>query len=417
MTIWLAVVITALCLLVEAFFSGSEMALVSVNRALLRQRAADGDRAARLVEEFLAAPQLLFTTTLLGTNVSVVVASSVVTLTALAHAPDLGEVFAVAVLSPAILIFGETVPKTLFQQHADRLAPKIIYPLRVAAFVFHPVAIVFGRIVSLAARLLQVEERRALVTRDELRLLLEPSGGEPAAIPEGERTMISNVLEFSETTVYDVMVPLSEVAALSEDATLEEAAAEVADKQHTRIPVYRERVDQIVGFIHAFDILRAQAAGRSGAVAELARRPLFVPESRPAVDLLVELKRGRQQLAVVVNEYGGATGICTVEDILEEIVGEIEDEYDEAPPAIAAEAPGVWRVAARTPIDRVNEALKIELPEGEDFETVAGFVLDRLKRIPREGEALRCGNALLTVVAVSERAIEEVRIRVDRRRM
>jgi putative hemolysin len=228
--------------------------------------------------------------------------------------------------------------------------------------------------------------------------------------------MITNVLDFGNTTVYDVMVPLSEVTALPEDATLEDAITEVVDKQHTRIPIYRERVDQIVGVLHAFDILTAEVSARRGTVAELARPPLYVPESKPTVDLLVELQRAGQQLSVVVDEYGGATGICTIEDILEEIVGEIEDEYDRGPSPIRLEGPGLWRVLAKTSIAQVNETMKILLPEGEDYETIAGLILDKLKRIPREGETLRLGPVTITIIGASDRAIEEVRIRVGKAR-
>jgi len=314
-----------------------------------------------------------------------------------------------------LLVFGELVPKTLFQENANRWVTALVYPLRAASIVFWPAVYILGRFTSFVTLTLKVEERRAQVTRDELRLLLEaaPEGSAPA-IPEAERSMITNVLDFGDTTVYDVMMPLSEVTALPEDATLAEAIAEITDKQHTRIPIYRERVDQIVGVLHAFDLLSAEVAGRQGTVSDLARPPIFVPESKPTVDLLVELQRAGQQLAVVVDEYGGATGVCTVEDILEEIVGEIEDEYDRGPSPIRLEGPGLWRVLAKTSIAQVNETMKISLPEGDDYETIAGLLLDRLKRIPREGETVRLGPITITIIGASDRAIEEVRIRVGK---
>ncbi len=412
----LTVAICLVCLVLEAFFSGSEMAVVSANRTQLRRRAADGDRAAQLTLEFIAEPQRLLATTLLGTNISVVVSTTVVTLAFLSRGHQ--EWNAVLVLSPTLLVLGEIVPKTLFQQHADRWVTRVIYPLRWFASIFTPAVYVLGRVTALVTRALKVEERRALVTREELRLLLEASedgAGAPTAIPEAERSMITNVLDFGDTTVYDVMVPLSEVTALPEHATLEEAVTEITDKQHTRIPIYRERVDQIVGVLHAFDVLTNEAAAsRPQSVAELARPPIYVPEAKPTVDLLVELQRAGQQLSVVVDEYGGATGICTIEDILEEIVGEIEDEYDRGPSPIRLEGPGLWRVQAKTSIAQVNETMKISLPEGEDYETIAGLILDRLKRIPREGETLRLGPVTITIIGASDRAIEEVRIRVGK---
>jgi CBS domain containing-hemolysin-like protein len=203
--------------------------------------------------------------------------------------------------------------------------------------------------------------------------------------------------------------------ALPEDATLGEAALEVADKQHTRIPIYRSRVDDIVGIVHAFDLLRRGRENRNVLVSEIARPPTFVPESKLAVDLLVELQGTGNQMAVVVDEYGGATGIISVEDILEEIVGEIEDEYDTGPSPLLREAPGVWRVKARTTVERVNEELGVDLPEDEEYESIGGLILEHLKRIPRTGESLTLGTVTLTVLSGDARAIDEVRIRLMKR--
>ncbi|HKA87244.1 MAG TPA: hemolysin family protein [Haliangiales bacterium] len=413
----IAVLVMAACLMAEAFFSGSEIAVVSADKTTLRRKAGEGDNGAKLVLAFLHKPQSLLATTLLGTQLAVVTSTTVVTLALLGRYED-GELLAVAILSPALLLLGEIVPKTLFQQHADRVVTRIIYPLRAASLLLAPLVWALTHVTSFVARALKIEDRSAFVTRDELRLLLEePQAGAPAAaIPEAERSLVMNVLDFGGRTVYDVMVPLSEVTALPDEATLDEAAAEIADKQHTRIPVYRERVDQIVGVLHAFDVLAAEAQGRKPSLAELMRPPIFVPESKPTVDLLRELQRAGQQLAVVVDEYGGAVGICTIEDVLEEIVGEIEDEYDRGPSPIRPEGPGLWRVQARTAVSRVNQALAIDLPEGEDYETVAGLLLDRLKRIPREGETLRLGAVTVTILSASDRAVEEVRIRVGKKK-
>jgi CBS domain containing-hemolysin-like protein len=383
----------------------------------LRKRAEAGDAGARLALGFLDRPERLLSTTLLGTNISVVTATSVMTLAFLGR-PG-GEAMAVAIMTPTFLIFAEIVPKTIFQQNADRLVGRIVYPLRVASWVFSPAIFVLGRVIEAVARLLKVERRRSLVTRDELRYLLdveEPAGTASGTIKPAEREMIKSVLDFGDSTVYDVMVPLSEVTALPEDASIAEAAVEISDKQHTRVPVYRERVDQIVGVLMAHDVLAAEATGKQGTVADLARAAVFVPESKLTADLLVELQQTKQHLAVVVDEYGGATGICTAEDILEEIVGEIDDEYDKAPSTIRAEGPGLWRVQAKTKITLLNEQLKVDLPEGEDYESLAGLILDKLKRIPREGEQLRLGDVTLTVVSSSDRAIEEVRLRLARKK-
>jgi putative hemolysin len=329
--------------------------------------------------------------------------------------PQRAELYLLVGLTPVTVVFGEIVPKAIGQQHANWVARKLVYPLWLASRIFTPVVWLLTRFTSWVTRTLRLPERK-LVTREELELLLKgPAATKASAeITEGERKMISRIFEFTDTTVHDVMVPLSDVIALNEDADLDEAAKEVEEKQYTRFPVYRERIDRIVGTVHAFDVLKE--GKKDNKVGAIARAPIFVPKSQATVDLLVELQRARQGMAIVVDEYGGAVGIATIEDILEEIVGEIEDEHDTAPPAVRKEADGVWRVNARTSIAEVNRLLRIELPEGEDYESLAGLVLDRLKHIPREGESVRFGSVLVKVTKASERAVEEVQIRIGRRR-
>ncbi len=415
----LVAVVGAVCLLIEAFFSGSEIALVSANRALLRTKAEAGDRGALLVEQFLEKPQILLATTLIGTNLGTVTFSVTVTLALLSHDPSASEILTVLIVSPCTLFLGEVIPKTVFQHNADRIVTRIVYPLRAASLIMRPGVWIMSGFANAMTRLVGTEGERAFVTREELVLLIEAESEEAgrSEITEDEREMISNLLEMSERTVDDIMVPLSEVIALPEDATLGEAALEVADKQHTRIPIYRSRVDDIVGIVHAFDLLRKGPQAKAEPVSDIARPPTFVPESKPAIDLLVELQGTGNQMAVVVDEYGGAIGIISVEDLLEEFVGEIEDEYDHGPSPIQREAPGVWRVQARTAVDRVNEELGLDLPvDDEEYESIAGLMLEKMKRIPKTGESLRVGKVTLTVVGSSERTIDEVRVRVDKRR-
>jgi CBS domain containing-hemolysin-like protein len=224
--------------------------------------------------------------------------------------------------------------------------------------------------------------------------------------------MIANVFELSEYKVGELMVPLSEVTALPEDAAIAEAALEVADKQHSRMPIYRSRVDDIVGIVHVFDLLQAASRGRSEGrtVASLAHPPIYVPQTMKGSDLLVQLQSEQQHLAIVVDEYGGAVGICTIEDLLEIIVGDIEDEYDTEPPAIRPERPGVWRALARISVARINAELDVGLPESEDYETIAGLLIERLRHIPARGEVVNLPSVTIEVVEATDRAIESVRI-------
>ena len=401
-----AMLVGAICVVFQGFFSGSEIAIVSADKLWIRKRAQDGHVGAKLVEGFLEKPELLLATTLLGTNLSLLVFSVTVAI-ALTNSGG-SELLAVAMVTPMTLIFGEVVPKTLFQQHANWAAEKVVYPLQLASVILRPLVWLVGSVAVLITRTVGAKTQAAFVTRQDLALLLESELLEDD-ITKDEREMINNVLELSDATVSDVMVPLSEVTALSESATVSDAAVELADKQHSRMPIFRSRVDDVCGILHVFDLLSAGAKSEA-TVGELARLPTFVPESKPAVDLLVELQGTGNHMAVVVDEYGGATGIVTVEDILEEIVGEIEDEYDRAPSPIRQERPGVWKVSAKTPVSQINTELGLELPEEDDYESVGGLLVHRFKRIPEDGESLLLGPVTLRVVSSSDRAVEEVQI-------
>ncbi len=406
-----AFIVSAVCLFLEMFFAAAEISVISCDRIGLRKSATEGHRSARLLEHFLDNKQHFLATTLFGTQLTVVVSTVIMTYALHREAPHRAELYLLLGLTPTLVVFGEIVPKTIGQQSAERIARLVAYPLWFAEKVFSPAVYLLTRFSSWVMRILRVPERK-LVTREELEMLLK--GPARSEITEGERRMISNIFEFTDTTVSDVMKPLSDIIALSEDDDLATAAREIGDKQYTRFPVYRERIDQVVGTVHAFDVLKA---GRSDLrLGAIARPPIFTPASQPTVDLLVELQRKRQGMAIVVDEYGGAVGIATIEDILEEIVGEIEDEHDTGPAAIRKEGEGVWRISARTSVTEVNRQLKIELPEGEEYESIAGLLLEHLKHIPREGETVRFGLIILRVTRANERAVEEVQLRLGRRR-
>lgn len=405
-----AMLVGLICVLVEAFFSGSEIAMVSADRAHLRKRAEAGDRGAQLADGMLARPEQLLATTLMGTNLATVTFSVTVTLALVTSQTPNSAILAVLMVSPMTMIFGEIIPKTVFQQHADRLVPRIIYPLQAVSLILRPGVWLMSGFATAITRILGTETQRAFITRDELALLIEAEASDDSEITEEEREMIANVFELSEAEVRQVMLPLSEVIALPEDASLTEAVAQIADKKHSRMPVFRERVDNVVGIVHVFDLLSSVAAGTERPVSEVARPAHFVPGNKPAVDLLVELQGAGHHLAIVVDEYGGAIGTVTVEDLLEEIVGEIDDEHDLDPSPIRQVRPGVWRVSARTAVERVNDELDLDLPESDDYESIAGILLDHFKRIPERGESMIVGAVTLRVLSASERAVEVVQI-------
>jgi putative hemolysin len=410
------------CVVLQAFFVSAEVALSACDRTALRARAAGGAGNAARAERMLAVPQVTLATTLVGANLATLVAVLVLALELLVRGAS--PLWAPLLVVPPLLVIGYLVPKTIVQAHADSVVDRIATPLRLASFLLRPLVVVVGGFAAALTRIMRTDRKKAFVTRDELAMLIETEPvSEKPEITADEREMIANVFELSEYKVSELMVPLSEVTALPEDAPIQEAALEVADKQHSRMPIYRSRVDDVVGIVHVFDILQAASARPDKndkpekadkpdkkTVAELAHAPTYVPGTMKASDLLVQLQTEQQHLAIVVDEYGGAIGIVTIEDLLEIIVGDIDDEYDVEPSPIRAERPGVWRVEARTTVARLNTELELGLPESDDYETVAGLLIEKFRRIPDQGESLAIGPLIIEIVAATDRAIEAVRI-------
>ncbi len=399
------------CVLAEAFFVGSEVALSACDRNRLRQRAAGGKPRAARAERMLAVPQVTLATTLVGANLALMIAVLAIGLELAERGESL--LWAPLLAVPPLLVLGHLVPKAIVQAHADAIVDAIANPLRLASFLLRPIVAVVGGYAALVTKITRTDRKKAFVTRDELALLIEsePETDKPE-IGADEREMIANVFELSEYKVGELMVPLSELMALPEDAPIAEAALEIADKQHSRMPIYRSRVDDVIGIVHVFDILQAatKADAKATTVAALAHAPTYVPETMKASDLLVQLQAEQTHLAIVVNEYGSAVGICTIEDLLEIIVGEIDDEYDTEPSPIQAERPSVWRVEARTSVARLNLELDLGLPESEDYETIAGLLIEKFRRIPDRGETLALAGLVVEVISATDRAIEAVRI-------
>ncbi len=400
-----AIAALALC---QAFFIGAEVALASCNRPRLRQRALAGSRAAVVAEHLIANPGTTTATTLLGATGTGLTAV-LLTGSFLAER-GLAPLWAVLAVVPGLVLVGQLIPRAVFGAHADATAPLLAPPLRMSSWLLRPLVWIVSGFTGAVTRLAGADRQKVQVSRDELSRLIEaePSTDKPQ-ISADEREMIANVFELSGLAVRDLMVPLSEVTALPEDASMAEAALEVADKQHSRLPIYRSRVDDIIGIVHVFDVLGA-AGDATRVLADVVRPATYVPETMKAIDLLVELQAEGQHLAIVVDEYGGAVGIVTTEDLLETIVGDIDDEHDDEPSPIRVERPGVWRVAARTPVARVNQELDLDLPESDDYETIAGLLIERLRHIPESGTVVNVGAVALEVVAATDRAIETVRL-------
>lgn len=416
------IVIILVCLFMEAFFSSAEIAIVSADRAKIRQQAESGQLGAKYVENFLKRPHQFMATTLLGTQLFIILNTVVATLWLYRVVPDHARLYLVLGLTPLVVIFGEVVPKAIVRQHATRLAPKMAVVLYAMTKIFYPLVGFLTRISEKFSQRMGIDLRRKLILREELESLVTPFSGQAHSIDkpadlgsdvtENERSMIARIFELSDLTVEDIRVPLSGLTALPDDSTMEELIHEIIDKKYSRIPIYHERLDQVVGIVHAFDVFKLK--DKQVMPKDIMRQPIFVPQAKRAVDLLVELQSSKQNMVVVVDEYGGAIGVATVEDILEEVIGDIEDEFDIEKPIIKKERENVYLIPGSLSVEYLNSEFGLELPLSENYESVAGLILEKLGRIPRVGELLTYGICTIEVIIASDRKIELLRLTIDR---
>ncbi|MCO4743794.1 MAG: HlyC/CorC family transporter [Proteobacteria bacterium] len=392
------------CLALQAFFSGSEMALVSADELKLTARAKDGDRGAQLALSLLEAETSLLGTCLIGTNLCLITGTTVASLVMLSSG-DVRAWVPTAVMVPLLLVFGEALPKTVGNYHGTTLAPLLARPLRLFQILFAPVLGLVTAWDRLLSAITGVHES-AGVTRQEILLLLEEKPDGP--IDEEDVRLIRRIFQITETPVEDVMTPLVQVNALSVDAERGEAVDAFIRSGHSRIPIYRDRIDNLVGMLHHLDVL----FGDDGtSIADLVREPAYVPESKRVDELLREMREMRVHFMIVVDEYGGSVGVVTLEDLLEEVVGEIQDERDRDEPRIRQLAENSWRMPAQVEVDALSERIGREVPEG-DYETVAGLLLTRLGRIPEVGEVVEVERLRFRVEDADARAIRRVHLLV-----
>jgi CBS domain containing-hemolysin-like protein len=405
--VWLIVLAVA----ATAFFSMAEMSFIGANRLRLRHLAEAGNRTAARYLEAFKRPERLLSTAMLGVTLAHIVASTLATWALWPVAGNFAAVIVTLGLTPILLVFGEVIPKAIAREWATALILTVFRLFELAVLLLSPLTWATNAIVGPILRLLggRRTSTRQFVSREELKVLLQMEPAE-ADVTTSEAEMIDNIFDLGETAVREVMVPLVDVAALPGGATPDEAVALMTERGVSRIPVFTERVFNIVGVVTAMDLLRRGADAPD--LASLMRPATYAPETKRIDDLLREMQKARLQLAVVVDEYGGAVGIVTLEDIVEEVVGEIRDEHDKNPDTVERLADGSYRVGGRTNIEELNESLDWELPQG-DFETVAGLVLATLHRLPLVGEVLRVGRYTLTVLEADRRRILTVRITPD----
>ena len=394
-----------------ALVNSVEIAIIGANRIRVRHLAEQGRKSAQALERIRARDDRFFAAIVLLQNLFVVVASSMAGLLAVDLAGGWGLVFATVIVTAGIALFGEVTPKVLAIRAADRLAFVVARPTELLTIALRPVAILLAAAPNLLARLLFGERRKAspTVTEAELRMLINISA-EEGAVGEEEAELMARVFRFYGRRVNEVMVPRTEVAWLAAATSTADFYRAFNETPHSRFPVYRESLDNVVGVVNIKDVLRAVAQGGGppeAPIDRLMRPAYFVPETKLVGALFLEMQERRQQLAIIVDEYGGTAGIVTLELLLEEMVGRVVDELGQPEREFQTIDERTVRVDGGMSVHEAREELDLPIPEG-DYETVAGYVLSALGHIPQEGETVLGAGFRITVAEVKGRKIEQL---------
>jgi putative hemolysin len=405
---WILVFLVLLGL--SFLFSGFENGVISINQLELEAKARKDKKAARILAT-VRQPDKVLGTTLIGNNVVNILMATLSTYVANRYIKGFDARYTALVVGAVVLIFGEVIPKSIFRDHADSLVPAVAPFMRFVYSILKPIVAGVSWLNTGLRKLLRITEGGSFnyLTKDDLTYLL--SLAEPDESEEPQMEMIEDALDFTDQVARNVMVPRTDLVALPATATIAEAI-EIARKEgFTRYPVYGQNIDDIVGVLIIYDVLKREFTPDT-LIGKIVHIPFFTPENTDLDVLLREMQKHHRSIAIVVDAYGGTSGIVTMEDILEEIVGDIADEYDDEQEElneVEQVSPNTWLVQADTEIDRLADEYDIMLPEG-DYETVAGLILDKIARIPHQGQIINIDHFRIQVLQATEKKIIKVKI-------
>ncbi len=400
-----------LFLFLSSMFSASETALTSLNNIRVQQMTEDKVKGIDRVNKLLSDPNKLLSSILIGNNVVNIAASSLMTSLAIDLFGNNGVGIATGIMTLLILIFAEITPKSLAAQNAEK------YSLSLSGFVYlnmilvTPVSLVLSKVTGRLIKLLggDVEEDRKYITHEELKTIVKVSHKE--GVLEGEETdMIQNVFDFRDYQATDVMIPRADMVAIDINLPQDEIIKIISDKKYSRIPVYEGNMDNIIGILYLKDLMFFQEKdARTINFRDYLRKPHFTYSFKPIKDLFQKMKKDRIHLAIVIDEYGGTEGIVTLEDLIEQIVGSIEDEYDSYIRRIEKISQDEYLVDGNIRIEKINNLLDVEL-ESDDYDTIAGFMMGLVNRLPNLNEQIQYENLTFTAETIDKNRIEKVRI-------
>ena len=397
-------------LIMSAFFSMSETALMSLSKIRIRHMVEEGVKGAKLVEDLTEDPNRLLGAILIGNNVVNIGASALATTIATNIFGSAGAGIATGIMTILVLIFGEITPKSIAKQNSEKVALRVSKIINVIVRILRPFIWIFTAISSIFIRLFGGDPKASepFITEEELRTMVGVSE-EEGVLEDVEKEMIFNVFDFADAHVKDVMVQRVDVIAVDIEASYEEVLEVIKTEQFSRIPVYNQTIDDIVGILNVKDLIMVEKSSSSFKVSDYMREPYYTFEFKKIKELFSEMKKTRNHISVVLDEYGGTVGIVTIEDLIEEVFGDIEDEYDDYEKEIEVVKEDEFIVDGSARLDDISELIGVNM-ESEEFDSVGGLVIGELGRFPEQNEEIQLNNIRLVVEEVDKNRIKKVRI-------
>ena len=404
------IVVLIILLFASGFFSASETALMAIGKIEVRHMVEQNVKGAKKLAKLLEDPNKLLGSILVGNNLVNIGASSLATVVATKIAGNAGVGIATGVMTILVLIFGEITPKSLSTQNTQKIALFVATPISIIVTVFSPIVRVLMFITNGMLRLFGVDPNatKPFITPDELKTIVNVSHEEGVLMDE-EKEMICNVFDFGSTSAKDVMVPRTDMIAIESDATYEEILALYKQDTCSRMPVYKDSIDNIIGILHIKDLLLHDFTQKTFNVNDFLREAYFVHEFKHTDELFKEIRTHKVGMCIVLDEYGGTAGLVTLEDLIEEIVGDIDDEYDVPEDEISQISENEYLIEGTARLTDVNELLKLNITS-EDFDSIGGFVIGLFDRFPTEGEEITYNNIKFIVEETSNNRINTLKV-------
>ncbi len=395
----------------SAFFSASETALMSLSKIRIRYMQDEGVKGAKLVSSLIENPNKLLSSILVGNNVVNIAATSISTSLFIGLMGEKGVALATAVMTVLVLIFGEITPKTIAASNSEKVSLLVSKPIKAIIFVLRPIVWIFNIITNVIFKLLGITNKgaKSFITEEELKTMVNVSH-EEGVLEMEEREIINNVFEFGDMQAKNAMIQRIDMVAIDMEDSYDEIIQVFKIEKLSRMPVYEETIDDIVGILNIKDIIfLSDEEIESFDIKNYMREPFFTYEFKKITQLLEEMKLEKSQMAIVVDEYGGTSGLLTIEDLVEVIVGDIEDEYDEEEDEIQVIKEDEYIVDGSTKIGDVNELIGVNL-ESEEFDSIGGFIIGHLSRLPEENEVIEVDNIRFCIESIEKNRIKKIRI-------